>query len=74
MEGPAYARAFARQGLALATPPLAERKLVDRVIFDELCQGGLKAASRDALVRVIAAMKAEGCDAVVLGCTELPRW
>ena len=72
MEGPAYPRAFAREGIALATPPPAERERIDRIIFDELCQGELVPASRDALVRVIASMQAAGCDAVALACTELP--
>lgn len=72
MEGPAYRAACARQRLELRVPPPAEREFVDRVIFQELCQGCLLDASRAAFAGVIAALAREGCDAVVLGCTEIP--
>ncbi|GAM98633.1 aspartate racemase [alpha proteobacterium U9-1i] len=72
MKGPAYAAAFARAGVTLDIPHEAERAMIDRVIFDELCQGVLNAASREAYLRVIARMKGEGCDAVALSCTEIP--
>lgn len=72
MEGAAYPAAFAREGVGLFTPPPAERALVDRVIFEELCRGVLRETSRSALARVIEGLAASGCDAVALGCTELP--
>lgn len=72
MEGPAYRAACARHRLELCVPPPAERDLVDRVIFEELCQGRLLDESRSEFVRVIAGLAREGCDVVVLGCTEIP--
>jgi aspartate racemase len=72
MEGPVYAAAFARRGMGLGTPGLKDRELVDRVIFDELCQGMLTDASRAEYVRIIEGLKREGCDAVALSCTEIP--
>jgi len=72
MEGPVYPSSFARHGLAMRTPAAADRALVDRVIFDELCQGSLIDASRAEYIRVIDALKREGCDAVALSCTEIP--
>lgn len=72
MEGPAYPAAFARHGLEMRTPDAPDRALVDRVIFDELCQGEINAASRAEFVRIIAALKDEGCDAAALSCTEIP--
>lgn len=72
MEGPSYPAAFARAGLELMAPEPAERALIDRIIFDELCQGSAKPASRDAFVAIISRMKAAGCDAVALSCTEIP--
>jgi aspartate racemase len=72
MEGPAYRTAFARHGLEMATPPRADRDLINAVIFDELCQGQLTNASRGQFVRIIEALKGEGCDAVALSCTEIP--
>lgn len=73
MEGPAYPAAFARAGIALAAPQPDERAMIDRVIFDELCQGEIREGSRDAFVRVIERMmRDEQCDAVALSCTEIP--
>ena len=46
--------------------------MVDDVIFDELVHDVVRDESRQQYVRVIERMKAQGCDAVVLGCTEIP--
>jgi aspartate racemase len=72
MEGPVYPAAMGRQGLAMRTPPPTDRAMVDEVIFRELCQGVIADASRAEYVRVIEALKHEGCDAVALSCTEIP--
>ncbi len=72
MTGALYPAAFARAGLELRVPPEADRALVDRVIFDELCQGVIRDASRASVVRMISDLRRAGCDAVALSCTELP--
>lgn len=72
MEGPSYRAAFARAGVELGIPEPEERAMINRVIFDELCQGRLLDASRDAFVAVIERMRRDGCDAVALSCTEIP--
>jgi len=72
MSGPVYPEAFARAGVELRTPSESDRKLVDDVIFDELCQGVLREESRAAYVRIIEALARAGCDAVALCCTEIP--
>jgi aspartate racemase len=72
MEGPAYPAAFRRHGLELVVPSAAERNEIDRVIFDELCQGVVTEAAREYYVRVIGSLKAQGCDSVALSCTEIP--
>ena len=72
MSGPLYPAAFARAGLELVTPPEHDRAMIDRVIFDELCQGVLREDSRAEYVRVIEDFARAGCDAVALSCTEIP--
>jgi aspartate racemase len=72
MDGPVYPAAFARQEIAMRTPPPADRSVVDDVIFAELCQGVLTDASRAKYVRIIDSLKQDGCDAVALSCTEIP--
>jgi len=57
---------------ALVRPTADEREEINRIIMDELVCGIFDPEAAAYLVRVIAWMKDEGCDAVVLGCTELP--
>lgn len=72
MTGPAYPAAFVRAGVELLAPEADERALIDRVIFEELCQGVISEVARADYVRIIARMKDAGCDAVALSCTEIP--
>ncbi|MCX7359905.1 MAG: amino acid racemase [Alphaproteobacteria bacterium] len=72
MEGPVYAAVFARHGLEMRTPGAADRDLLNRIIFDELCLGRFDDPARREFLRVIEALKAEGCDAAALCCTEIP--
>ena len=53
-------------------PNAAERDEINRIIFDELVYGVFKPEAVAYFQQVIARMKDEGCDAVVLGCTEIP--
>jgi aspartate racemase len=72
MEGAVYPAAFVRHGIEQRTPGSADRALVDDVIFGELTQGRLEEASRASYLRIIGDLKAAGCDAVALSCTEIP--
>jgi aspartate racemase len=70
--GPVYADAFAARGLELVRPTDAERENVNRIIMDELVHGEFKQESIAYFQRLIRRMGDDGCDAVVLGCTEIP--
>ena len=59
-------------GLEAVRPPPAEREACNRIIMDELVNGVLDASSTRYFQEVIARLKDQGCDAVVLGCTEIP--
>ena len=58
-------------GLRVLLPEPAERELVHRVIYDELCRGRIVDASRDGYRFVIDALIDRGAEAVILGCTEI---
>ena len=58
-------------GLTVLTPPPADRDLVHNIIYQELCLGEVKAASRQTYRRVIADLHAQGAQAIILGCTEI---
>jgi aspartate racemase len=72
MTGPVYPGALGRRGIGWATPNDDDRRLIHRVIFDELCLGVFKESSREAYVRIIEKLAEEGCDSVALVCTEIP--
>ena len=72
MTGPVYPGALSRRGIGWAVPDESDRKVVDDIIFGELCLGIFTQDARDAYVRVIDRLKGEGCDAVALVCTEIP--
>jgi aspartate racemase len=60
-----------QHGLEVIVPGPADREIVDRVIFAELCQGQILDASRHEYVRIIESLAGEGADGVILGCTEI---
>jgi aspartate racemase len=72
MTGPVYPGALGRRGIGWAIPDEVDRKQVHDIIMDELCLGVFTDASRDAYVHIIEKLKADGCDAVALVCTEIP--
>ena len=67
-----YPDALTARGLGYLRPAPAERDEINRIIMDELVYGDFKAEATAYLQQVIARMRDTGCDAVVLGCTELP--
>jgi aspartate racemase len=72
MEGPLYPGVLARRGVEHRVPDAPDRDVVHRVIMDELTYGVVLPESLEAYRAIIARLGAAGCDAVVLGCTEIP--
>jgi aspartate racemase len=82
----AAARGFRRVGLTgtrwlvdsnvypqeLVRPSVPEREEINRIIMEELVYGVFKPEAVARFQQVIGRMKEAGCDAVVLGCTEIP--
>jgi aspartate racemase len=67
-----YPQALDAQGIGWLRPGRVDRDEVARIIMDELVPGIIKPESTAALQQVIARFRQQGCDGVVLGCTELP--
>ncbi|MDI1271974.1 amino acid racemase [Polaromonas sp.] len=67
-----YPDKLAARGLQYLRPNDAERDEMGRIIMDELVRGISRPEAVASFQRVIERMKNEGCDAVVLGCTEIP--
>ncbi|WP_319584340.1 aspartate/glutamate racemase family protein [uncultured Pseudodesulfovibrio sp.] len=71
MEEDFYLGRLREHGFKVLVPDADDRKLVDRVIFDEMCKGLFLDDSRAEFVRIIEGLAAQGAEAVVLGCTEI---
>jgi len=67
-----YPEKLKARGLEWVLPNPDERQEINRIIMDELVRGVVKPDAVSYFQRVIARLQARGCDAVVLGCTELP--
>jgi aspartate racemase len=60
-----------RYGLEVLVPHTADRDLVHRVIYEELCQGRVEPGSKAEYLRIVASLAARGAEVVILGCTEI---
>ncbi len=72
VESEVYPEKLAARGIEAVRPNVAEREEINRIIMDELTSGVFKPEAVAGFQRIIGRMKVEGCDAVVLGCTEIP--
>ena len=72
MVGPIYPRALGAQDIAWAIPDAEDRMTVDRIIFEELCNGVILDESQAAYSLIIDKFKQAGCDGAALVCTEIP--
>jgi len=72
MEGPVYPKKLAGAGVEHRVPGLEKRERINQIIFDELVYAVFRPKSLEYFTSVIRDLKNEGCDAVVLGCTEIP--
>jgi aspartate racemase len=72
MEGPVYPETLKEFRIDSQIPDEKDRERINEIIFNELVNGIFPESSRLYLNEVADKLKARGCDAVVLGCTELP--
>jgi aspartate racemase len=72
VESSVYPEKLTPLGIECIRPPAADIETVNRIILDELVQGIQRPESLTALQQVIQRLANNGCDAIILGCTELP--
>jgi aspartate racemase len=72
VEGPIYPEKLSSRGIACEIPDVQDRARVNDVIFNELVCGRLEESSRRYFGELISRFDRQGCEAVVLGCTEIP--
>jgi len=72
MEGHVYPEVARRAGMETRSPDTGDREFIDTKIFRELVHARFLSDTRAGFRDVIRRLRARGCDAVVLGCTEIP--
>ena len=72
VESQVYPDVLTARGLRYLRPDAGEREEMNRIIMDELVCGIFRPEAVAWLQGVMARMQSAGCDAIVLGCTELP--
>ncbi len=61
-----------KHNIDVVIPNEADRKIVHRIIYDELCCGIIKRESKLEFIRIINNLKESEIEGVILGCTEIP--
>lgn len=72
VESDVYPAALFARGVDFVRPNPAEREEINRIIFDDLVYGVFRPEAVAYFQRVIERFRDDRCDAVVLGCTEIP--
>ncbi len=72
LASPMYPQRLDARGIECVLPVEADRHLLGRIIMDELVRGIVSPDTVTRLQGVVDRLKSQGCEAVVLGCTELP--
>jgi aspartate racemase len=72
MEGNLYPEVLSKRGIEIMIPEAEQRERINAFILDELVKGDLKRSTREYFRGAAAELASRGCDAVVMGCTEIP--
>jgi aspartate racemase len=72
VESEVYPEKLAANGLEYVRPGPAEREEISRIIMEELVYGVFRPEAVACFQQVIRGLATQGCDAVILGCTEIP--
>ena len=71
MEQDFYKQRLTDGGLDVLIPGKADRREINRVIFQELCRGTISPDSKALFLRVLEDLRTAGAEGAILGCTEI---
>jgi aspartate racemase len=72
MDGPVYPAKLKARGIEAVVPPLEQRIAMDNNIFAELVYFNFLPETKKFYHDVFRDLASEGCDAIVMACTEIP--
>lgn len=71
MEQDFYKTRIETNGIKVLIPSEEDRKVINKVIYEELCLGEIQQSSRDYYKKVIKGLVDDGAEGIILGCTEI---
>ncbi|MET1180790.1 aspartate/glutamate racemase family protein [Peribacillus simplex] len=71
MEQDFYKTRIESNGIKVLIPNEEDRKVINQVIYEELCLGEIQQSSRDLYKKVIKGLVDDGAEGIILGCTEI---
>jgi len=71
MEQDFYKARLRDHGIEVIIPNEADRKIVHRIIYEELCLGVINPDSQQKYIAIVERLIAEGAQGIILGCTEI---
>ncbi|MED3908258.1 aspartate/glutamate racemase family protein [Peribacillus simplex] len=71
MEQDFYKTRIESNGIKVLIPNDEDRKVINKVIYEELCLGEIQQSSRDYYKKVIKGLVDDGAEGIILGCTEI---
>jgi len=71
MEQDFYKARLKDHGIDVIIPNEADRKIVHRIIYEELCLGVINPDSQQKYIAIVERLIAEGAQGIILGCTEI---
>jgi aspartate racemase len=72
MQGSIYQDVLSKYQIEMMVPDESDQERINTIILNELIYGKIKDSSLTGMITIIQKMKELGCDAVILGCTEIP--
>ncbi len=72
MQGHVYRNELSKFKIEMIVPDKNDQEIINSIIFDELVSGKITKSSSKRMIEIIQKLKESGCDAVILGCTEIP--
>jgi len=72
MTGPVYPEVLKEANLSWEIPEESDRERINNIIFRELVNGIFREESRLYFNEVMEKSRDRGCDAAIMGCTEIP--
>jgi aspartate racemase len=67
-----YPDALGARGIGTLVPTSADRRLLSRIIYEELARGEIRPDSKRECLRIVGELRERGAEGIILGCTELP--